>query len=97
MKYRDRMMAPNVLTDGWRRRQPTWIGYGIIARCPNQPPQAEQAAEKVSEGSVFVAQPLLAVWFLQHLTKAHSQEWLCYPASAKKRRRDAGATRGGHS
>ena len=40
--------------------------------------QAFQVAEKVSERSVFVAQPLLAVWFLQHLTKAHSQEWLCY-------------------
>jgi hypothetical protein len=44
----------------------------------DETPQTEQAAEKVSEGSVFVAQPLLAVWFLQHLSKAHSQEWLCY-------------------
>ena len=48
--------------------------------CKDKTPQAEETAEKVSEGSVFVAQPLLAVWFLQHLTKAHSQEWLCYPA-----------------
>jgi len=33
-------------SDGWRRRQPAWIGCGIIARCPSQPPEAEQAAEK---------------------------------------------------
>jgi hypothetical protein len=43
-----------------------------------QPAQAEHPAEKDSEGSVFVAQPLLAVWFFQRLTKPHSQEWLCY-------------------
>jgi len=42
----------------------------------------KQAAEKVSQGSVFVAQPLLAVRVLQHLAKAHSQVWLCYPASS---------------
>jgi hypothetical protein len=46
-------------------------------------PQAEEAAEKVRSGPVLVAQPLLAVWFLQHLTKAHSQEWLCYSNPAR--------------
>jgi hypothetical protein len=39
---------------------------------------AEQAAEKVRSEPGLVAQPLLAVWILQHLTKAYSQEWLCY-------------------
>ena len=28
---------------------------------------------------IFVAQPLLAVRLLLQSTKAHSQEWLCYP------------------
>ena len=40
--------------------------------------QGSQAAENVSERPVFVAQPLLAVWLFQGLTKAQSQEWLCY-------------------
>jgi hypothetical protein len=31
--------------DGWRRRQPTWAGCDITAKCPNQPPQAEEAAK----------------------------------------------------
>jgi hypothetical protein len=44
------------------------------------PKQPYEAAEKVRQGPVFVAQPLLAVCFFQNLTKAHSQEWLCYPA-----------------
>jgi hypothetical protein len=39
---------------------------------------ALQAAEKVHLEPGLVAQPLLAVWILQRLTKAHSQEWLCY-------------------
>jgi hypothetical protein len=37
----------------------------------------DQAAE------IFVAQPLLAVRLLLQSTKAHSQEWLCYPPAAK--------------
>jgi hypothetical protein len=51
---------------------------GAIPGVGIQNPQAEHIAEKVSEGSVFVAQSLLAVWFLRHLAKAHSQKWLCY-------------------
>jgi hypothetical protein len=35
------------------------VGFGFS----KEPPQAEQPAEKVSEGSVFVVQPLLAVCF----------------------------------
>jgi len=49
-----------------------------LHKSKDQDPQAEGAAEKVRSGPVLVAQPLLAVWFLQHLAKAHSQEWLCY-------------------
>jgi hypothetical protein len=58
-----------IFRQSWLARDP---GYRT------DPPQTKQLAEKVSEGPVFVAQPFLAVWFFQHLAKAHSQEWLCY-------------------
>jgi hypothetical protein len=43
-----------------------------------KPTNTQQAAEKVSSGPILVAQLLLAVRVLRHLTKAHSQEWLYY-------------------
>jgi hypothetical protein len=39
---------------------------------------AEQLAEKVNSKPLLVAQALLPVLALQHLSSMHSQEWLCY-------------------
>jgi Flp pilus assembly protein CpaB len=39
---------------------------------------AEQVAEKVNSKPLLVAQALLPVLVLLHLSSMHSQEWLCY-------------------
>src|SRR6266852_7686573 len=47
-------------------------------RCVLQEQPALQAAEKVNSKRLLVAQALLPVLVLLHLSSMHSQEWLCY-------------------
>ncbi len=54
----------------------------------------KQVAEKVNSKRLLVAQALLPVLVLLHLSPMHSQEWLCYStfSAACKGGRDKGKT-----
>jgi len=60
------------------RQHYTFIGEKIIVARVGAESRTSRLRKKAVFGLVLVAQPLLAVWFLLDLRKAHNQEWLCH-------------------